>query len=364
MSVFKRGAVYYFQAKIGGKQFVYSTHQGNKEAAKVAEAKFRTDYQLGGLALARPETVPAVPTIANFEEAFLADRKSHGGREDRTIRESTLDFYRGRLAQLKASKALGRKALDEIDGRAVSAYVRERTAAGVYAVNRDLQVLKTLLNVARKQGVIATPPPVIERVSGEQRRDYVPDADALKRYVAAAGPLLHDVAALIAGTGMRPDEVVRLAPGDVELSKGRLHVREGKTHNARRTLRFNATVRDMLARRIAEGGALVFAIPGVTARSRVQKLSHLHAEARKVAGLPDAFKLYSLRHAYATLAAQALGGDVLTLMYVLGHSAPAVSAIYVHPEESHQDAAFTKIEKRLPSIWGIQQGTHLTDDNT
>jgi integrase len=57
-----------------------------------------------------------------------------------------------------------------------------------------------------------------------------------------------------------------------------------------------------------------------------------------------AFRLYDLRHTWATRAAEA-GIDLVTLAAMLGHSKINMVMRYAHPTQEHQTRAIKKIEQ-------------------
>jgi hypothetical protein len=61
--------------------------------------------------------------------------------------------------------------------------------------------------------------------------------------------------------------------------------------------------------------------------------------ARKLA----AFRLYDLRHTWATRAAEA-GIDLVTLAAMMGHSRIQMVMRYAHPTQGHQSSAMSKLE--------------------
>lgn len=57
----------------------------------------------------------------------------------------------------------------------------------------------------------------------------------------------------------------------------------------------------------------------------------------------DAFRIYDLRHTFATRAAEA-GVDLVTLAALLGHSRVQMVMRYAHPTEKHQFEAIRAME--------------------
>lgn len=70
------------------------------------------------------------------------------------------------------------------------------------------------------------------------------------------------------------------------------------------------------------------------------KINNAHTAAVKRSGVAP-FKLYALRHTFATRAVQA-GVDLVTLAALLGHSRLTMVMRYAHPAEEHQAEAMRK----------------------
>jgi integrase len=191
-----------------------------------------------------------------------------------------------------------------------------------------------------------------------------------KEYFASAAKNrnLWDLARLMRNQGMRPEEVLALKKTDVDLDRGTLLVREGKTPAARRTLDLTAESKSILARRIS------LPIPAKASKKVLQRiqraqtspwifpsakrpgqhilrLNRAHdavcAGNNKRASL--SFVLYDFRHTFATRLAQA-SVDLATLAAILGHNSIRIVQKYVHPTAEHKKTAMERYEVVLADV--------------
>jgi integrase len=210
-------------------------------------------------------------------------------------------------------------------------------------INRELACLKALLNRSIKDDVIVKNP--VSRVKflpedNEQMRVLTMEEQNL--YLLAASQPLQDVARLMLETGMRPEEVYRIKRENVNLEQGYIFNPYGKTKAARRKIPLNNASFDLIKRRCEKiKGSYLF--QGRTEEDtpivKVNKAHYGALERSKVAK----FRLYDLRHTWATRAAMA-GVDLVTLAAMLGHSRIQMVLRYAHPTEDHQFQAMQKVE--------------------
>lgn len=114
--------------------------------------------------------------------------------------------------------------------------------------NRELQVLRRLLQLAVEWGFVEQVPK-IRMLSGERPREFVLSPEEESKYLAVAREPLAFVATVLADTGMRPEECCRLRWEYVTWVNGRygtLLVTHGKTAAARRLLPMTPRVRKLL----------------------------------------------------------------------------------------------------------------------
>jgi integrase len=186
--------------------------------------------------------------------------------------------------------------------------------------------------------------------------------EAAKRF-----PNLHDLGRLMLNQGCRPDELMCLPQAAVDLVRGQIHIRAGKTAAAKRTLKLTAESKLILARRI-DGGTWIF--KGKRAGDHLTKLNSSHEKVldainpcavcrRMLAEHKDKsctyrrapvfeFVLYDLRHTFATRMVEA-GCSLPALAAILGHSGLRMVMRYVHPQQEHKDAAMVRYEEYLAS---------------
>jgi integrase len=143
-------------------------------------------------------------------------------------------------------------------------------------------------------------------------------------------------------TGMRPEEVYRIRRENVHLKQGYLFNPYGKTKAAKRKIPLSATACTVLVKRLDSiKGDYLF--PGRSTDNAIVKVNAAHIATVKRCKVA-AFRLYDLRHTWATRAAMA-GVDLVTLAAMLGHAKINMVMRYAHPTEEHQFAAMEKMQR-------------------
>jgi integrase len=219
-------------------------------------------------------------------------------------------------------------------------------------VNRELACLRAMFNHVIKADVPVKNP--ISKTAAKTLQEHneqtrVLTFDEQAKYLAKATPMLRDVATLMLETGMRPEEVYRIKPENVHLAEGFLFNPYGKTKAARRRIRLTATAKSILTRLTEEckddkGQLGPYLFPHATKPNQpVPKVNSAHDRAVKDSKVA-AFRLYDLRHTWATRAAEA-GIDLVTLAAMLGHSKINMVLRYAHPTQEHQSRAMDKLEQ-------------------
>lgn len=340
-----------------------STRCKNKRDAAEVERAYRTQLAKGEVGL---EAKKPVPTLRAAMKSFLAwsehEHAAHPNTHKRyeTSSKALLKFFGDALLdrispddvekfktwriKQKKSSPIKKAAKNTQSSKPVTKsanFIKPAT------VNRELACLKILLNHFIKSDVLTKANPV-SRVkffaeNNEQMRVLSQDEELL--YLMAASQPLQDVATLMLETGARPEEICRLTRENVNLKQGYLSIHLGKTKAARRKVPLTARACGILEKRLAgiKGEYLFAGGRGAEDGSKpIVKLNNAHNGAVKRGKLKP-FRLYDLRHTFATRAAEA-GVDLVTLAAMLGHSRIQMVMRYAHPTEEHQINAMKKME--------------------
>jgi integrase len=336
MSVYKRGGVYWYDFWFEGQRYRQTTKLTNKTSAERAEAIRKAELAEGraGIACRGP-----CPTF----ESFVKNEFTPWSEKQHAAHPNTHERYQTSAKPLISF--FGKLTLDAIKSRHVERFklfrCGEISAAGT---NRDLAALRLMFNFANRLELVSRNP-----VKGVKFLPEGPGAmraishDEERRYMAAANPLLRDVATLIVETGMRPQEVFAIRPENVHLTKRYLFVPSGKTRFARRNIPLTESAIKVLKRRLRKArGAFLFWHKSDVNRplTTVQKA---HENAIKKAKMKEPFRLYDFRHTFGSRSAMA-GVDLATLKELMGHSHISITMKYVHPTPEHKREAVNKLE--------------------
>ena len=363
MSIFKRGSVYWYHFLFNGEHVQRSTKQGNPRVARQIEAAYRTALAKGEVGITERKKIPG------FKSAMAGFLK--WAKQDHQMATSSADRYR--YSSFALLSFFGDKHLDKITPEEVERYKTSRAAEfktvrgkdkkristkqllRPATVNRELACLRAMFNHAIKADVpvknpISKTAAKVLREDNEQTR--VLTYEEQSAYLAKASPMMWDVAMMMLETGMRPEEVFRIQPANVNLAESCLFNPYGKTKAAKRRIKLTETAKSILARRMKaaaereskEKGTGAFLFPCETdAKRPLPGVQSPHARALRESKVAP-FRPYDCRHTWATRAAQA-GIDLVTLAAMLGHSKINMVLRYAHPTQEHQAKAMDRMEQ-------------------
>jgi integrase len=347
MAIRIRAGRFHYRFQFDGKEYSGSTGlaatKRNESAARDREAAHRQRLREGHQPIQRLIVREFSEAAKQFLDWDKGDHRDHPNSHDRiaTSFTSLKEFFKETPVSMIND--------DRIENfktwRVIEHKVRYVT------IRHDLHALSRFFLYAIKQRWTRENP---------VRKVKIPsDAEAVRVHVvtpaeeaqyfrrAAKNSNLHDLARLILNQGMRPDEVACLRKEDVDLERGQVHIRKGKTPAARRALDLINDSRVILARRMG-GGCSPWIFPSKRKPGQhVTRLNNAHDRVCQNAakdGTPLTFVLYDLRHTFATRMAQ-VGVDLATLAAILGHNSIRIVERYVHPVAEHKRMAMGLYEK-------------------
>jgi integrase len=286
---------------------------------------------------------PTAP-LAAHAEAWLAELAGHVARG--ALAPRTLQSYRD-LYDRHILPALGRRPLGSLTRTLLEAFLNAKRQAGLSknTVRLLRSALSSLCTDALERGDLLAHPLAgsgrrRQRTSEAERTVHIRPMTREQRdaFLATAGaggqgPLFE----LLAKTGLRPGEAFALQVGDVDLEGGVLRVerawdgqsaRATKTHQ-RRVVDLTPGLVERLrvattSRRRVDNVATAWLFPDAAGQPlNIFRVHKVFWRTLRAAGLPR-FRLYDLRHTYATLRLLD-GAPVLYVAGQLGHRDPATT---------------------------------------
>jgi integrase len=337
MSIYKRGGVYWYDFWFQGERFRQTTGLSNRTAALRAEAIRQAELAEGRAGIRARKATPLFEKFVQDE--FLPWAESEH-------REHPGTYVRYCVSAKALVTFFGRYRLEVISAGLVEKFKVSRSSVITGAgTNRDMAALRMMLNYAKRQQHIERNPVCDVRFLAEGPGNMrIVSHEEQRKYLAVASPLVHDVALLIAESGMRPGEVFGLTIPDLHLSQRFLKISKGKTLLARRVILLTVASIEVLKRRLAKAKGL-FLYPHKSDPNRpLNNIDRGHHLTVKRAGIEPDFRLYDFRHTFGSRSAMA-GVDLATLKELMGHTSITTTMRYVHPTPEHKRQAMEKLEQ-------------------
>lgn len=345
MRIYKRGSVYWYELVYNGQRYQKSTKSSNRRAANEIASAFHTALAKGDVGIVERKPIPAFDAAM---KSFLKWSEQEHHAHPRTA----LRYKVSSAALLRFFKKM---ALDKITPEDVERYKTERAAEKgkrtdrklrPATVNRELACLRAMYNYVLKGDVLLrNPVSRVKFLAEDNQQDRVLNYTEQRRYLAVATPVLQDVAGLILETGMRPEEVYTLRVSSVDLDAGYLRILKGKTPAAKRRIDLTPEAKRILRERIKTVKAGYLFPHESDAKKPIPKVNNAHDRAVAESKVTK-FRLYDLRHTWATRAAEA-GIDLVTLAAMMGHSRVQMVMRYAHPTQKHQSTAMETMAKHV-----------------
>lgn len=279
-----------------------------------------------------------------------------------SIRASTARSYRDHI-RLHIAPLLGGIMVAKLGPRDVRRLIADRLDAGKSpaTVGRIVTTLRIALGEGVRERRLTDNPAAMVKLP-QVRRDPVRPlsaADVQDIRNAVRGDSLEALYLLLLGSGLRLGEACALNWRDLDLERGTVAVRSGKTARSVRTVNMPAYARDALRRhrgdRVPPRGGPVFLGPKTGERLRASTASHAFPRLLRDAGLPP-MRVHDLRHGTATRM-RARGVDMRRIADQLGHANPSMTAnVYAHVLPDEMASAVALLDEDLPQD-GSQVGS-------
>jgi len=343
MAIYKRGKIWWLRFEFEGRRIQESAHCTNKHKAEQIEAKRKTDLAEGHAGLRRKAPTPRfIDAVHQFLEWSSFKHKPKTHESHRMHCETLKRFFPGKWVDQITPETVEQFRLSRLREKRRNA--KDESTVSPTTVNRALETLRLIFNYLDMKS-----PTRKEMFSREEGQTRVVSVHEELAYFREASQPLRDIATIILQTGMRPGEVFRLEVRSLDFPHRTISNPTGKTKAATRTVPMTSEVFEILQRRSKEAcGRWVFCSPAGPGRPEqpdrpIKSVRKAHDAALVRAAIQPHFRLYDLRHTYATRAAQA-GIDVLTLSSLLGHTAVQMTSRYVHPTDQHKREAAQRLE--------------------
>ncbi|MDB5412516.1 MAG: hypothetical protein JWR10_851 [Rubritepida sp.] len=228
---------------------------------------------------------------------------------------------------------------------------------GKGTATKALSLLSAIMTYAIDRGLRTDNPATGVRKFAEGRRErrlsdteYAALGKALREQARAKNIWPPAIAAirLLTLTGWRRGEALNLTPADVELAKRTAILPETKTGKSMRPLSRAAC--DVL-REVPTIAGNKFMFPPSRGEGNMQGFRSYWLRIAKLAELPAEVTPHTLRHSFASLAAD-LGYSEPTIGALIGHKGQTITSRYIHSADALLLAAADAVAKRTAELMG------------
>jgi integrase len=222
------------------------------------------------------------------------------------------------------------------------------------SINNVLTILRRMLVIARKRGLIANVPEVDWLKVAPQEFDFLDDEEAA-RLVAAVDEEWRTMVIVALRTGMRMGELIALRWQDVDLVAGKITVRQNavkgkigtpKSGKGREIALSNDTIAALKSYRHLRGPLVFCTMDG--AMLKYTGLRHPLWRACRKAGL-RAVQWHALRHSFASHLVMR-GVPLKAVQELLGHSTIQMTMRYAHLSPEVTRDAVNLLDRPLKSL--------------
>lgn len=318
MAIYQRGRIWWIDYYYRGKRIREPVSEVRTEAIAALKAR-QGEIVAGKFRLEEKNDDISLEDFAiKYTEHMLATRR----------------WGKAEISRMKLLVAhFGPYLLSELSTYLVESYKAERRQEVSGAcVNRELGMLKSMLNKAIKWGFLRAENPVRGvKYYPEYPKERILQDDEAERLIASCGDSLRPVVVTALNTGMRRGELLDLRWENVDFENRFIRVARSK-NNRQRKVPMNSVLCEELLKLRRNGSEYVFTQLGSERPLRCVR-SAFERACRK-AGI-SGLRFHDLRHTFATNLV--LGGvDLVTVKEILGHSDIAMTVRYSHPSDTRK----------------------------
>ena len=365
-TLYRRGATYYAQIKVGGRTLRLSTGETNKRRATARLDALAKGYdlsdeeRLAAVAVALRPRAEEIPVAEAFDRYMAGPRRPATASKANNRRIAWLRFYRwakggNRNADGKPiPPALPRlRTLDEVDERTAAKFVAE--IRGRYAPQTLTQTISELSQLWRALRMDGNPwadiPP--ERGGGVSRRAFTDDE--MRRILDGATGELRTLLTVGAYTGLRIGDAATLRWESVSPDMATIALQPHKTmHTSGMTV--TIPVHPALRACLGRHGGTGYVMPAMAAKSPSGRCAVVERHLRRcgiaTSERRDGYRIrvavhgfHSLRATFVTRLAD-IGMPLAQIQGMVGHVSPRMT---MHYYRADAEAARGALEK-LPAL--------------
>jgi len=328
-NIYKRGDTYYLQFMCDGKRIIEAVDDNIRNAQAMLGIRLKEVKE--GRYFDKPKGKQLF--FKELTRRYLDEVEGKVGTAQ--LKPKTCQRYKTSIKML--NERFGEKRVKDIGFEQVENYRKERLGDSVSpaTVNRDITLLKAIMNWAVKKGLLnENPVRQVKKMeeTGERRPELSGDDE--ERLIEACPNWLKPVVIIAIYTGMRMGEILSLRWKDVDLKKGSIAIR-GETTKTRkgRSIPMTARVREIVEAlpRGLHGDMPLFP-SGKGHERRVGKVSGKFGEVIKklkgqFGGIWEDFRFHDLRHVFATRLIER-GVNIRVIQGLLGHKTLAMIIRY------------------------------------
>jgi integrase len=218
-------------------------------------------------------------------------------------------------------------------------------------VNREIAILRNLLNVAVENGRLKYNPLLFQKKLYEKEhiKQYIFSDAEIKALIAEASLPLRWFILMAVNTGCREGEIMGLRWDEVDLRNKVITLTSVRTKSSRtRTIGMTPAVITLLSELHLKNPKGEYVFPNPETSKPYKWISHAWKQLKDKCKVPKVARFHDLRHTFATY--QAMSGTPQTVIRdILGHRYSTTTDRYMGSTNEEMKRAFTRVNYGVPA---------------